>query len=120
MVAAPDLKSVDFGRPGSSPGGDTNLERLNMRYIVQAEGPTVGMTLHEAVECEPDEIESYAFQIAVDNLESFGYEFNPDGEDDYETTCSEVDYSYEVYDAEKHDGHRMGGGSFEIDFERMK
>ena len=91
------------------------------RYIVFTNGPTVGMDCaYAAIADNEKDIERDGFQIAIDHLESYGYDYDPDGEDDYENRVTEVDFHYEIYDPKKHDMHRQGGGSFLDEFKRLE
>jgi len=93
-----------------------------MRVIIQGSGPTVGMEYTDALGIYDSfkDAEEDALSYAADHVSAYGYDWNPDGEDDYETTCTELNYSLEEYDPAKHDDERSGGGSFEEDFERME
>lgn len=90
------------------------------RYIIFTGGPTVGMDCAYAHVCSPDKIESDGFEIAIEHLELYGYDYDPEAEDDYETVTSDIDFNYEIYNGREHDAYRQGGGSFLDEFERME
>lgn len=83
-------------------------------------GPTVGMEAYAPVICEPKEIPNIAQDMCIDYIGSYGFDFDPEGDDDYETVTSELDYYYEEYCPDKHDMYRAGGGSFADDFKLME
>lgn len=93
-----------------------------MRVIIKGAGPTIGMDYCDALGIYDtlQQAEEDGFQYAVQHLESYGYDYDPEGEDDYETVTSEVDFELVEYDPEKHDMLKAGGGSFEGEFARME
>jgi hypothetical protein len=63
-----------------------------------------------------EEINDIAWEMAVDNAESYGRELEPDDDPEDEVDYAYPDFSVHKYDPEKHDMYRVGGGSFEEDF----
>jgi hypothetical protein len=98
------------------------------RYVVELETGYVGMTTHEALSMPEDhtddELAQTVWDMAVDHASSYGIEvgdsdsFDPDGEEEY--SGEDVEGYAELYDPEKHDMLRPGGGSFLDDFEYME
>jgi hypothetical protein len=66
----------------------------------------------------PDsEIDGYAYGMAVQNAESYGYEIGSDCSEDGENYSEDrVEFEWYDYNPLIHDGHRAGGGSFADDF----
>ncbi len=101
-----------------------------MRAIILLYGPCVGMEDHVAVLLETDDVnkttradDENCADLAIEHLNRFGYEYAPDcDEDDWDDSymVQEFNYGLEVYDPEKHDCYRVGGGSFTEDFERLE
>jgi hypothetical protein len=99
------------------------------KIILRGYAKTVGTDFAEAAgfpEGTPDSVlDNACWQAAIDNAQMYGYDYVSDywGEydEDDDSLISEDDlgYYWEEYDPEIHDGHRMGGGSFEEDFERL-
>jgi hypothetical protein len=95
------------------------------RYIVTLETGYAGMDAHEALlmpdDHTEDELSQVVWDMAVDHASSYGVEvgdsdsFDPD-DNDNEYSGENVAGFAELYDPEKHDGLRCGGGSFEEDF----
>jgi hypothetical protein len=97
------------------------------RYVVELETGYVGMTTHEALpmpeDHTEDELAQMVWDMAVDHASSYGIypgdSFDP--EDEEECYYGENIGGYaELYDPEKHDMLRPGGGSFLDDFECME
>lgn len=84
------------------------------KIIAYCPGPTVGCDTYEAFSYPDDytdeEISKDLFSWAAEHYERYGYD------EDEEYFEFEIDYSFEDYDPEKHDGLRAGGGSFEDAF----
>jgi hypothetical protein len=104
------------------------------KIIFRGHAKTVGTDFAEAVlytDDTPDSVLDHdCWQAAIDNAEMYGYEYvgsDFEYEDDEEEEDvwdrqideNELGYYWEEYDSELHDGHRMGGGSFEKDFAKQ-
>lgn len=68
-----------------------------------------------------EQLSQYAWDASVANAEMYGQELVDDYSEDedlyeYQVTGDDLNYYWEDYDPEEHDGHRLGGGSFEEDF----
>lgn len=66
-----------------------------------------------------EEISEEAYQIAIENAESYGIYPYPNYEEDMEDGVDyteNIEASWEDYEPSKHDMKRPGGGSFEMDF----
>ena len=83
-----------------------------MRKIVfGGSGPTVGMDYMEA--CFVDdtitsaELDTEAWERAIDNVEMYGFSYDPECEGDYETCTNgdDIEGWWAEYDPEEHDGH---------------
>lgn len=94
------------------------------KIILQGAAKTVGTDFAEAVafhdDVTEDQLDKAAWEASIENAEMYGWSYTGsdelvDDEDDY-ISDSELDYYWEDYDPEKHDGLRIGGGSFEGDF----
>jgi hypothetical protein len=97
------------------------------RYVVELETGYVGMTTHEALSMPEDhtddELAQTVWDMAVDHASSYGIYAGDcfDLEDEEECYSGENIGGYaELYDPEKHDMLRPGGGSFLDDFEVME
>jgi hypothetical protein len=79
------------------------------------------MDAHGALELPDDhtekELSDACWDMALDNADMYGY-YPPsdDMDDDDEYVTEGIEGWAEVYDPEKHDMHRAGGGSFAGDF----
>lgn len=98
------------------------------KIILRGYAKTVGTDFAEAAlfdEGTPDSvIDDAAWQAAIDNAEMYGYDYigeDLENEEYWESHISENDlgYYWEEYNPKEHDMLRMGGGSFEEDFERL-
>ena len=99
------------------------------RYVVELETGYVGMGTHEALSMPEDhtddELAEAVWHMAVDHASSYGVEVGDsdsyDPDDDEEQYSGEGIGGYaELYDPEKHDMLRPGGGSFLEDFEYLE
>jgi hypothetical protein len=98
-------------------------------YIVHMYVGYAGMDGYEALSMPDDateeEIQEEAHYMALDHAESYGYyppDCDYDEEDEEDTWNSDkisdnIEGYAELYDPEKHDMHRAGGGSFQLDFD---
>lgn len=108
------------------------------KIILRGSAKTVGTDFAEAAlypEGTPDStLDSDCWYAAIDNAAMFGWDYvtsdyvpeeDFESEDDeyqfWDSICTDDDLNYywEEYDPAKHDCIRMGGGSFEDDFERL-
>lgn len=102
------------------------------KIILRGYAKTVGTDFAEAALFDDDTpdcvIDEAAWHAAIANAEMYGYYYTGDDciydseEDDVwdrYISDSEMGYYWEEYNGEEHDGIRMGGGSFEEDFERL-
>lgn len=102
------------------------------KIILRGYAKTVGTDFAEAALFDAGTSDSVldeaAWQASIDNAQMYGYEYTGDDcilddedEDVWDKwiTDSELGYYWEEYNGEDHDGLRMGGGSFEEDFERL-
>lgn len=82
------------------------------KIIVKLSTGNCGETVHDAILVEDDlsnhQIDDWAYEMSRDHYESYGHD-----EDDFEF-CA--DYTWWDYRGAEDDMHRMGGGSFEEDF----
>lgn len=72
-----------------------------------------------------DEIEQEAWYLAVTHAERYGYyppDYTSDDEEEEDTSHISTNISgwAELYDPDKHDMKRPGGGSFERDFKQSE
>lgn len=104
------------------------------KIILRGSGKTVGTDFAEAQlypEDTPDSsLDRDCWQASIDNASCYGWEYvgsdwEPDEDEDedeaWDSVCTdeELNYYWEEYNSEEHDGLRMGGGSFEEDFARQ-
>lgn len=99
------------------------------KIIITGSAATVGTDFARAYLVQDDapetELEELALEAALNNAESFGQYLYPDEytEDDEDLECyydaSDFEGTWSDYDPEIHDELRVGGGSFEEDFEWM-
>lgn len=93
------------------------------KIIFRGSGKTVGTDFAEA-QLVPDNItdeqlSQYAYDISVENAQMYGWDLVDDyseNEYEHEVTSDDLEYYWEEYDPEEHDGLRIGGGSFEDTF----
>lgn len=93
------------------------------KYIVHMSVGYCGMDAHAALELNDDhtekELSDACWEMALDNASMYGY-YPPsddmDEDDDDEYVTEGIESHPEIYDPEKHDMHRCGGGSFAEDF----
>jgi len=98
-----------------------------IKYIAHVSTGYCGSDAYVAFSMDPyadkKEIHNEVYQIALENAEMYGYyPLTEDVFDDYaegevpECYVESIEGSYELYNPEKHDQHRAGGGSFAKDF----
>ena len=82
-----------------------------MQVVFLGSGPTVGTDFAHGPYAYPDDtsesvLSQDAFSYALANAEMYGYDYAPEAEGDYETVTNgeDLDYFWEIYDPEKHDG----------------
>lgn len=87
-----------------------------MRKIVLiGAGPTVGTSFAEGVlvpyDISDSDLDDMSFEASVANAEMYGYQYDPDCEGDYETQTNgdDLDYRWEDYNPEEHDGLFIDG-----------
>jgi hypothetical protein len=98
------------------------------RYVVFLEVGYAGMDTCEALSMPDDhteeELSQAAWDMAVDHASSYGVKvgdsYDPDDEEEDYYSGENVEGYAELYDPEKHDMLRPGGGSFLKDFEEME
>ena len=102
------------------------------RYIVFLDTGYVGMGACEALTMPDDhteeELSRVVWEMAVEHASDYGVEasnvFDPEASDDFDSgdeySCENIEGSAELYDPEKHDMLRTGGGSFLEDFEDIE
>lgn len=102
------------------------------KMIVHLSVGFAGMDGYEALLVEDDateeEIAQEAWYMALDHAERYGYyptdDYREDDEDEddpwnRDSYSDNIDGCAEDYDPDRHDMHRAGGGSFELDFAGM-
>lgn len=99
------------------------------RYIAYLEVGYAGMDACEAFimpdNHTEDELSQVVWEMAVEHASGYGVEVGDadsfDSEDDEEEMSGENVSGYaEIYDPDKHDSLRSGGGSFVLDFEHLE
>lgn len=95
------------------------------KIIFRGSSKTVGTDFAEA-QLVPDDttdeqLSQYAYDISVENAQMYGWDLVDDystdeNQYDNEVTSDDLEYWWEEYDPEEHEGLRAGGGSFEDDF----
>ena len=94
-----------------------------IKYIVHTYTGYCGSDNYYALEMEDDhseeDLDRIVWEMAVENADRYGY-YPPDedgnDDDDDESISNGIEGHAELYDPEKHDQHRPGGGSFAQDF----
>lgn len=99
------------------------------KIILRGSSICVGTDFAEPIVVPDDttdeELDRMAWDASVDNAEMYGHypnEFRPDDRDlteEEEDSYGDIDYYWEEYNGDEHDGYRCGGGSFEDEFERL-
>lgn len=101
-------------------------------YIVHMSVGYAGMDAYAALSMPDDateeEVDQEAWYMALDHAESYGYyppDCDYDEEDEEEDSWNSdkisdnIEGCPELYNPEKHDMHRSGGGSFQQDFDQL-
>lgn len=90
------------------------------KIILRGSAKTVGTDFVEAILVPSDDkITEYCYEASVENAQMYGWNLVDDySTDEYESevTADDLEYWWEDYYPEEHDGLRAGGGSFEEDF----
>ena len=109
---------------------------MTRKIILRGSAKTVGTDFAEAALFEagtPDSVLDQAcWEASVENAAMYGWEYvdgnwEPESEDpeeqyeEWDSVCTDDDLNYfwEEYNPEEHEGLRIGGGSFEDDFARQ-
>jgi len=97
-------------------------------YIVSLHTGFVGMDAHDLLSLRDnhteEEINEAVWQMALDHAQSYGVELESSRPDDFDWDEDDDNYSdniegyAELYDPEKHDMLRAGGGSFQDEIDR--
>jgi len=92
------------------------------KIILRGSAKTVGTDFAEALlvsnDTSDDKITEYCYEASVENAQMYGWDLVDDYSNEYdnEVTSDDLEYWWEEYDSEEHEGLRAGGGSFEEDF----
>lgn len=92
------------------------------KIILRGSAKTVGTDFAEALlvpnDTSDDKITEYCYEASVENAQMYGWDLVDDYSNEYESevTSDDLEYYWEDYDPEEHEGLRAVGGSFEDDF----